>query len=110
MYYYNGSAMAQILDAARARTKPIRYAVIGLGTGTLACRAEPDDTVHYYEIDPAMIRLATDPRTSLPERVRPVDDHARRRPAYARRGAGPELHVILVDAFTPTHPDPPAHP
>src|SRR5262249_4718565 len=73
MYYYDGSAMAQILDAARARTKPIRYAVIGLGTGTLACRAEPGDTVHYYEIDPAMIRLATDPRNfSFLDECRPV--------------------------------------
>src|SRR6266545_3620053 len=61
MYYYDGSALAQIRDAARARTKPIRYAVIGLGTGTLACRAEPGDTVHYYEIDPAIIRISSDP-------------------------------------------------
>jgi protein-L-isoaspartate O-methyltransferase len=61
MYYYDGSAMAQVLDAARARTSPIRYAVIGLGTGTLACRSQPGDTVHYYEIDPAIIRIARDP-------------------------------------------------
>src|SRR5712671_2594452 len=61
MYYYDGSAMAQILDAARSHKKPIRYAVIGLGTGSLACRAEPGDTVHYYEIDPIMIRIARDP-------------------------------------------------
>src|SRR5882757_634314 len=61
MYYYDGSAMAQILDAARSHKKPIRYAVIGLGTGSLACRSEPGDTVHYYEIDPVMIRIAQDP-------------------------------------------------
>ena len=53
MYYYDGSGIAQVLDAARARaSRPIRYAVIGLGTGSLACRAEPDEIVHYYEIDP----------------------------------------------------------
>jgi hypothetical protein len=62
MYYYDGSAIAQVLDAARAQTGgAIRYAVIGLGTGSLACRAEPADTVHYYEIDPAIIRIARDP-------------------------------------------------
>lgn len=62
MYYYDGSALAQLLDAARARAgRPINYAVIGLGTGSLACRAEPGDTVHYYEIDRSIIRIARDP-------------------------------------------------
>jgi protein-L-isoaspartate O-methyltransferase len=62
MYYYDGSALAQVLDAARkSEGASISYAVIGLGAGTLACRAEPNDTVHYYEIDPAIIRIAHDP-------------------------------------------------
>ena len=62
MYYYDGSAMAQVMDVARARTAgPIRYAVIGLGAGSLVCRAKPSDTVHYYEIDPAIVRIARDP-------------------------------------------------
>jgi hypothetical protein len=61
MYYYDGSAMAQVMDAVRARNAgPIRYAVIGLGAGSLACRARPADTVHYYEIDPAIIHIARD--------------------------------------------------
>jgi hypothetical protein len=61
MYYYDGSAMAQVMDAVRARSAgPIRYAVVGLGAGSLACRARPADTVHYYEIDPAIIRIARD--------------------------------------------------
>jgi hypothetical protein len=61
MYYYDGSAMAQVMDAVRARKAgPISYAVIGLGSGSLACRARPADTVHYYEIDPAIIHIARD--------------------------------------------------
>jgi hypothetical protein len=61
MYYYDGSAMAQVMDAVRARNAgPIRYAVVGLGAGSLACRARPTDTVHYYEIDPAIIQIARD--------------------------------------------------
>jgi hypothetical protein len=59
MYYYDGSAIAQVLDAARANTGgAIRYAVIGLGTASLACRSQPGDTVNYYEIDRAMIGIA----------------------------------------------------
>jgi spermidine synthase len=61
MYYYDGSAMAQVMDAVRAQKPgPIRYAVVGLGAGTLACRAKPADTVHYYEIDPAIVHIARD--------------------------------------------------
>jgi spermidine synthase len=62
MYYYDGSAMAQAMDAARERAGgKLRYAVVGLGAGTLACRANEGDTLTYYEIDPAVVRIARDP-------------------------------------------------
>ena len=62
LYYWDGSAISQAFDAARAVAGgPMRIAVIGLGAGTLACRAEPDDTLDYYEIDPAIVRIARDP-------------------------------------------------
>jgi hypothetical protein len=62
LYYWDGSGIAHTFDAVRAqRQGPIRYAVIGLGTGSLACRAEPQDAVDYYEIDPAIVRIARDP-------------------------------------------------
>src|SRR5262244_1426904 len=62
LYYWNGSAISETFAAVRSRLdRPIRFAVIGLGAGSLACRAAPDDTVHYYEIDPAIIRIARDP-------------------------------------------------
>jgi SAM-dependent methyltransferase len=63
LYYFDGSAIAQAFDAARARAAPgpVSYAVVGLGAGTLACFARPQDSVTYYEIDPAAIRIARDP-------------------------------------------------
>src|SRR5260370_30902985 len=62
LYYWDGSAISETFTAVRARLdRPIRFAVIGLGTGSLACRAAPGDTVHYYEIHPALIRIARDP-------------------------------------------------
>ena len=103
LYYYDGSAIAQTFDAVRSTIDgPIRYAVIGLGTGTLACRAEPEDTVHYYEIDPAIIRLARDPSifTFLSE-CRPntpvILGDARLTLAEAPDGV---YDLIIVDAFT----------
>lgn len=39
-----------------------RVAVVGLGTGTLACYANPGASWTFFEIDPAVARVAEDPR------------------------------------------------
>jgi protein-L-isoaspartate O-methyltransferase len=103
MYYYDGSAMAQVMEAVRARNaEPIRYAVVGLGAGSLACRATPADTVHYYEIDPAIVRIARDSglfhslSVCRPEVPIMLGD-ARLTLADAPDGA---YDIIYVDAFT----------
>jgi hypothetical protein len=103
LYYWDGSAISQAFDAVRARIGgPIRYAVIGLGSGTLACRGGPEDTVHYYEIDPAIIRIARDPALfSFVSECRPdvpiVLGDARLTLAEAPDGA---YDLIIVDAFS----------
>jgi hypothetical protein len=52
-YYHNRSPMAQAISAIRARKGgPIRVAVVGLGSGTLACFSEPGENWRYFEIDP----------------------------------------------------------
>ena len=61
--FFDGAGIAQAVDAVRARFgRPINYAVIGLGTGAMTCRARPGDTVTFYEIDPDVIRVARDPK------------------------------------------------
>ncbi len=103
LYYWDGSAIAQAFEAVRARAGgPIRYAVIGLGAGSLACRAQPDDSVHYYEIDPAIIRIARDPNLfSFLSECRPdapiILGDARLTLADAPDGA---YDLIVVDAFS----------
>ena len=62
-YYYKSAAIAQAVAQARANKKgPITYAVVGLGTGTLACHKQDKDAVTYYEIDPTTIEIATNPK------------------------------------------------
>jgi hypothetical protein len=103
MYYADGSAMAQVLDVTRARNPDgVRYAVIGLGTGSLACRSQPADTVHYYEIDPAIIRIARDSGlfhflAACRGQVPIMLGDARLTLADAPDGA---YDIIFVDAFT----------
>ena len=61
--FYAGGGIAQTFDAVRARIEgPTNVAVIGLGTGTLACSVRPGDTLTYYELDPDIARIARDPK------------------------------------------------
>jgi hypothetical protein len=101
MYYYDGSAIAQAIDAARTRAgRPINYAVVGLGGGTLACRAQPGESVTYYEIDPAIVRIARDRFTYIsackPD-TRIVLGDARLTLADAPDAS---YDIIVVDAFS----------
>ena len=103
LYYWDGSGIAQTFDAMRTRSEaPMRYAVIGLGAGSLACRARPEDTVDYYEIDPAIVRIARDPNlfTFLSVCRPDVPIHlgdARLTLAQAPHAA---YDLIIVDAFS----------
>jgi hypothetical protein len=103
MYYYDGSAMAQAIDAARERAGGrLRFAVVGLGAGSLACRANEGDTLMYYEIDPAVVRIAQDPNlfTFLAicgPKVPIVLGDARLTMADAPDGS---YDLIIIDAFS----------
>jgi hypothetical protein len=62
-YYYPGGPFAEAIGAARAvRGSLDRVAVVGLGTGTLACHRRGGELWTFFEIDPEVIRIARDPR------------------------------------------------
>ena len=59
-YYHPSGPVGQVF-----RTHPDGFtsvAVIGLGTGALACYAGPDDSWTFFEIDPMVERIARDTR------------------------------------------------
>ena len=60
-YYAPGSGVGQaMLLAPTLYGAGARIGVVGLGTGTLACYARPGQSWRFYEIDPAVIRIARD--------------------------------------------------
>jgi len=103
LYYWDGSAIAQTFNAAQAQSAaPLRYAVIGLGTGSLACRARAHEHVDFYEIDPAIVRIARDPAlftflSACGADARIMLGDARRMLAQASDAA---YDLIVVDAFS----------
>lgn len=109
-YYHAQSPMAQGIAATREKKGgPIHLAVVGLGTGSLACQTRPGDALHYYEIDPAVVRIARDPKrfsylASCAPNTTVIVGDARLTLADAPDG---QYDLLIVDAFSsdaiPTH-------
>lgn len=67
-YYHTRSPLAQGVAAVRERKAgPLRVAVVGLGSGTMACHKQPGDVFHFYEIDQVVERIARERFTYLPQ-------------------------------------------
>lgn len=109
-YFTRSGPIGQVFDAYARRPASIRVAVAGLGVGTLAAYAQPDQDWTFYEIDPAVVRLARDKRyfTFL------SDCRARRKQeilgdARLQLAQASDCHfgLIILDAFSsdsiPTH-------
>lgn len=61
-YYHPSGPGGGVIEAAAARREVERIAFVGLGTGALAALAGPHQELTIYEIDPAVVRIAEDPR------------------------------------------------
>jgi SAM-dependent methyltransferase len=102
-YYHVTSPIGQVFAAPAPvlRSRP-PLAVVGLGVGSLACYGLPGQEVTFYEIDPAIERLARDDRyfTYLRDaraECRVVLGDARLSLAEAPNG---HYGLIVVDAFS----------
>lgn len=63
-YYDRTGPVASVVRAMQAKsvTTKRRWAVVGLGAGVMACFSQPGESLTFYEIDPAVVRIASDPR------------------------------------------------
>ena len=109
-YYHRTGPIGQVFDESRTRLAGANIAIIGLGAGTLACYAEPGQRWTFYEIDPAVERVArrTDYFTFL-EDCRALSLEVILGDARLRLRDAPEhgYGLIVLDAFSsdaiPTH-------
>lgn len=61
-YYHRGGPVGDVFSAVVAGNPQARVAVVGLGAGATAAYAEPGQSFTFYEIDPAVARIASEPR------------------------------------------------
>src|SRR5438874_12789413 len=102
-YYHKDGGIGQAVTAIRERMgAPLKVAAIGVGSGTLACAAEPGDSWKFFEIDQSMVDAARDPKnfryisSCLPD-LKPVIGDARLTFAKEPDGA---YDLIIVDAYS----------
>jgi hypothetical protein len=60
-YYHRQGPVGQVFSEFQGRKKKTRIAVTGLGTGSLAAYAGPGQEIDFYEIDPAVKLISTNP-------------------------------------------------
>jgi SAM-dependent methyltransferase len=61
-YYAPSTPIGETIVQLQQRSPSLRIGVVGLGAGSIAAYARPADAMRYFEIDPAVARIARDPR------------------------------------------------
>jgi hypothetical protein len=103
VYYAHETPIGQVFDAQQARLGSVNIGAVGLGTGSVAAYVRPTDRLTFFEIDPLVVRISTDPRhfsyTTQCAGSRPnfVIGDAR---LTLQRQAPNQYHVLLIDAFS----------
>jgi SAM-dependent methyltransferase len=109
-YYHHTGPFGRTLDAyLAAHAGPVRIGVVGLGTGAIAAYGRPGDSMTFFEIDPAVIRIASNPDlftylSSSRATIRLVQGDGRLTLAAEAHAS---LDVLVLDAFSGDAP--PAH-
>ncbi|MBU6486103.1 MAG: fused MFS/spermidine synthase, partial [Betaproteobacteria bacterium] len=99
-YYTETSGVGRVLESLNPRTKPLRVGVIGLGTGTLAAYGAKGDVYRFYDINPAVIRIARTEFTYLADsdaRIETVLGDAR---LSLEREPPQQFDLLAIDAFS----------
>jgi SAM-dependent methyltransferase len=97
-YYGEASGVSRAIRALD-ETGPLRIGVVGLGAGVIATLARAGDTLHYYEINPLVVDIASTQFGFLracPAEKRIFLGDGR---LMLERMAGERLDVLAVDAF-----------
>jgi hypothetical protein len=102
-YYHPRTALGEAITSSITAHPVTRLALIGLGAGSTACLMRPQDELTIFEIDPAVVRLATHPEGDFTY-VEQCQPGARVELGDARLQIAEEpdgaYDVIVVDAFS----------
>ncbi len=98
-YYGISSGIGRLLTAT-AMNEARHIGVIGLGTGTLAAYGEAGDRFRFYELDPAVIRVAREEFSYLRSTAAAVDVVLGDARLNLERERPNGFDVLVIDAFS----------
>jgi hypothetical protein len=101
-YFHRSGPLGDIMRGLQGRGPIRELGIIGLGAGTIAAWGEPGERITYFEIDPAVARIARNPAyfTYIADSRAQVDivlGDGRRRLAECADG---RFDLIILDAFS----------
>jgi hypothetical protein len=101
-YYHPAGPVGQVFAALDQRLQGKGIAAVGLGAGTVLCYSKPGENWTFFEIDPLMRRISSDPRyfsylRDCAVRPRIVIGDAR---LTLSREPSKRFSLLLVDAFS----------
>lgn len=103
VYYAPRTPIGQVFRAKEAASASLRIGAVGLGTGSVAAYVRPGDRLTFFEIDPLVVRISTDPKifSYTTECAKGPVDYVigDARLTVARQPAG-SFDILLIDAFS----------
>ena len=110
VYYAHSSPIGQVFLAEEYAKAPLRIGAVGLGTGSVSAYVRSVDRLTFFEIDPLVIRISSDPaHFSYTTRCAkgPIDYVLGDARLTLARQAPNQFDILLIDAFSsdavPTH-------
>jgi len=100
-YYYDASPMAQSVTSGIGGDDA-RIGIVGLGTGSLVCYAQPGQTWDLYEIDPMVDQVARDPAlfTFMSSCAGDAPTHIGDARVVLQQQTDKAFDVLLIDAYS----------
>jgi SAM-dependent methyltransferase len=110
VYYATSTPIGQVFLAQQREKAALRIGAVGLGTGSVSAYVRPGDKLTFFEIDPLVIRISSDPaHFSYTTRCAKGDVDYVLGDARLTLAKQPQdlFDILLIDAFSsdavPTH-------
>ena len=99
-YYTRTSGVGRALESLHPTTRRLKIGVIGLGTGTIAAYGSKGDVYRFYDINPAVIRIANSEFTYLRNSEATIETPLGDARLSLEREPAQDFDLLAIDAFS----------
>ncbi len=99
-YYTPSSGIGRLFESLHPSLTPLKVGVIGLGTGTLAAWGAKGDVFRFYELNPAVLRIARRDFSYLQDSDATIEVVLGDARLSLEREPSQQFDVLIIDAFS----------